>query len=165
MIDETIIAKKDSGLFFNYTILARKIYTKNKHLNLLINLISTRVLQDVFDYEIGINSYEYGSSDEWSVVYGDISQHKHSYIECYDYWTEQEAVVEKGNNPSGVIGNNINSLKILTKANLMEIMIAWQKIYKEKPLDIIASSIDGRIILQAKEELSKEDLEFIEKEK
>lgn len=163
---EKIVAQKDDGTFFNYSILA---YSNKKSddcdLTLLVGLMRTNVLQDVLDYEKGITPYQYGSSDEWSVRYGDFKKSEKFYIEFYDFWAEQDAT-EIIYGASGLMFDKLKGLKIISRDNLFELIDFWQLIYKQKPeYIIITKDVNGWITLESMEKLSPEDLNLIEQEK
>ena len=162
MIVEKIIAKKDVGDFFNYTILFHhNKYSYNSGLQLLIDLVRTTVLRDVFDYENGVVAYQYGSSDEWSVRYGERNQAERFYIEFYDYWTEQDATEIIGG-VEGLMLDKLKGLKIMTQDNLLQIIKSWQAIYKQRPEYIIITQYDnGLIYLEGKQELSDHDFKIV----
>lgn len=160
---EKIIAQKDKGDFFNYSILMHKHKNIDScDLALLVNLTRTTVLQDVFDYEIGKTAYEYGSSDEWSVRYGELQSNDKFYIEFYDFWAEQEAT-ELLDGASEMMLPKIKSLKIITRDNLLKIINSWMLIYKNKPeYIVITKDHSGSINLESKDELSEKDWQDID---
>lgn len=152
---EKIIAKKDTGQFFNYSVL---IHENKKNdmcdLALLVSLVRTTILQDIFDYETGISEYDYGLSDEWSVKY----DYNSFYIEIYDFWAEQEATKKLEDGTSELILSTIKSLKIKTKSNLLKIINSWKIIYKNKPQYIIITRDQfDWIYLDYKDELSEKN--------
>lgn len=166
MEKEEVVAQKDKGNFFNYSILMHS----NKNVNncdlaLLVSLVRTTVLQDVFDYETGKSTYEYGSSDEWFVRYGELQTNDNFYIEFYDFWAEQEAT-KMLDGASCLMLPKIKSLKIITRDNLLNIINSWKIIYKHKPeYVVIEKDNSGWINLESKGELSEQDLKEIEQKK
>ena len=155
---EKIIAKKDKGDFLNYTPQGSSYKQRdNCNLMLLVDLIRTNIFKEIYEYEIGQIIYPFGSSDDWSVRYGDNQDDNDSYISFYDYWVEQSA--DDGN--SGIQLNKLNSLKIMTKNNLLDLIQSWFIIVQKKPQYIVITRDDkGLITLEYKETLSIEDQHY-----
>lgn len=154
MIKETIIAHKKTSDFYNYTIQTHEHSNDiQEGLELLVKLITTRVLQDVYEYEIGLTSYQFGNSDDWCVRYGDLSKNEFFYVEFFDYWSEQAATENIGG-VAGLMLYKIKGLKIITRENLLSIIESWKQVYQEKSNYVIITRDDqGWIDLRGFQEL------------
>lgn len=156
MILEKIIAKKDAGDFLNYTIIKKLGAVSNNNLPILIDAIRADIFQDILEYENSAKTYLMGSSDTWNVHYND--QDKSYYLQLYDYF-EQEIATKHVTDHSEINLYEINSLKIKTRENLLELINSWQLIVKKKPEYIIVTKNDRDLIkVELQEELSDNDL-------
>lgn len=155
MIIEKIIAKKEDEDFLNYIII-EKIGNSSNDLSLFVEAIRSSIFQDILNYENSLKTYPFPLSDEWNARYNE-NQDKSYYMELYDYWAEQNAT-KKEINTLTVNLNQIKSLKIKSRENLLELINIWKLIIKDKPEYIIIKQDNhGLIDIEIKDTLSVKD--------
>jgi hypothetical protein len=141
MIIEEIIAKKSEKAFLHYEIIKKKGKSLNNNLELYVDTIGSSILQDLFDYENSSKMHDFGISDDWNALYGQKIMETSYYVQIYDFWANEKATKE-----DGIHLNLIESLKIKTKDNLMQLIDAWKFITKNKPNFIIVTLDDQDLI-------------------